>query len=217
MNKQVEGQITFFDYLASLNNSPKANRVISVGQHIYKVLLCNIKEYIVKGFYAIGEENEQYGMFLESPEDASKSSEVVSGLGKSFFISYEDAKKQTRKTQKNINVIYAKDLHPISWKVYYYYRKSDGYKMYLFYVLLDNGYVYAKDNYTYHYMKKCSEQEARKHLTEQIENIAEECVEEKNITFPFRNMYQCQEQKSNNWLFTEAECNYAKRKELGYM
>lgn len=218
MKNQIEGQIDFFDYLASLScsvNGKKDKKVLEIGQKVYKVFLCNIKEYIVKNIYPIEDDESYHGLRLESPEDGKKTCELAENIGKKFFYSLADAEKIAKKTEKKVHVIYAKDLHPVSWKVYYYIRKCDGYKMYMFYAVLDNGYVYAKDNYTFHYMKKCTEKEALDHLMRQVEGVAVECVEVENIPFPLKNMYQCAD-GSKNWLYTEAECSYVLGREPIY-
>lgn len=215
MQKQIEGQIDFFDYLASLKESKKGQKILAIGQKIYRVFLCNIKEYVIKDIYPVDDEDSCHGLILEGTKDASKTCEMDGNLGKNFFPLLEDAEKEVKKAERRVNVIYAKDLRPVSWKVYYYHRKCDGYKMYMFYAMLDNGYVYAKDKYTYHYLKKCTEKEALDHLMKQVEETAEECIEENTIPFPLRNMYQCKG-GSGKWLFTEAECSYVIGREPVY-
>lgn len=214
VQRQIEGQINFFDYLASLKGSEQGQKLLAIGQKIYRVFLCNIKEYVIRDIYPIEDKPSLHGLVLEGTEGASKTCDTDDNLGKNFFLHLEDAEKEAKKKEEKVHVIYAKDLHPVSWKVYYYHRKCDGYKMYMFYAMLDNGYVYAKDKYTYHYLKKCTEEEALAHLMKQVEETAEECIEENTIPFPLENMYQCKG-GSDKWLYTEAECGYVIGRENG--
>lgn len=203
MMKQIDGQMDLFDYLTSLAKEKKDN-VLMAGQKIYKVFLCNIKEYIIKSIYSMENRPDEYGMTLES-EDGSKSTGYSWQVDRNIFLTLDKAEKKVKKEKGKYNVIYACDMHPVSWKVYYYIRKCDGRKMYMFYALLDNGYVYAKDHYTYDYLKKCSEKEALKHLMDQVQSINEKWIEEPTLPHDFKNMYLC---NHGDWLYTEAECSY---------
>lgn len=206
--EQLQGQIDIFQYLSSIEEKIEKKPVFKVGQKLYKVILGNITEYIIKSFYDI-HDGEDFGMTLET-ENGNKNCGYGYEIDQSLFKSYEKAQIAAAKNLKGMDVVFAEDMNITSQKVFYYIRKCDGRKMYVYYAILDNGFVYTKDHYTYDHLMQRTEKEAFKNLEKQMASVSTEWIEEFALPYPLKNMYRCEE--GGKWLYTEAECSYVKGK-----
>lgn len=110
------------------------------------------------------------------------------------------------------------DIVPKEIVAFSYIRECDNKEMIAFFCLLDDGYIYAKDFYTYHFITKFKDElTAKKEIKKRIEELMSKnknVSEVPNFSPDFRDMYltwSYNEKEKWSWLYTERACSHTKK------
>lgn len=190
MNYECDGQLSIFDILKE-NPTEESQEILKDGKIIYILNKGDIR--------TITNEDDYMSSYFHTEE-----------------LLYDEitAKKQAEINLKKYNAIPKEDIHPQTIKAYNYIRTCDNREMIAFYCLLNDGWIYAKDFYTYHYMMKFKNETTAKkkveiHFSELLKNNKENIMEKNNYIPIFKNMYPIKniENGSWPWEYTEAACS----------
>lgn len=201
---QIKGQITIFEYLASIGAREIMSACLARGQTVFFVARERVMTYEVYGFYDVYDE-ESVVLVAKQPGIPLFRCIRTEDIGKTLF---ETAKRAEEKALTNIekDFISVKEMRVKSFKAYVAQRPSESAPGVLtaFYAVLDNGYVYMKDYYSCGHLLSITEKEARKMLQDQIRNYGLAAEETKKQPL-LKDMYRVKV-KESVWEYAEGDC-----------
>lgn len=202
--KQIKGQITIFEYLASIGAREILSTCLARGQTVFYVQRERVEKYEVYGFYDVYDE-ESVVLVAKEPKIPLFRCIRLEDIGTTLF---ETVRRAEEKALSNIekDFISVKEMRVKSFKAYVA-KTPNGLPpgiLTAFYAVLDNGYVYMKDYYSCGHLLSITETEARKMLEEQIRNYDLKAEETKKQPL-LKDMYRVKE-KNSVWEYAESEC-----------
>lgn len=207
----IVGQIDLWSFFNAISKQEKNEPpvLLKKGDHIYKVVKGDMKEFIVEHHsFVCGENMSNRGYDLKecnatNCHDTTWNNEI----GKTVFSIHEEAKRKAEEYLKTHEVILATDMNILNMVAFSYMRTCDNREMVSFYCELDNGMLYMKEFMTY----------ASLHLKEHKKKAIKKFMEQDEFKYcnprqiqyipELKNMYRIK--VKYDWDYSEASHSYA--------